>query len=339
MPDSSPEALLLAELRTLYKLPPDAVVAELNEPVRTYVTYAMGSLDRGKAALERVRMYRSLEGIRYLDVGCAYGGFCAAAARVGAAEVAGFDVDTRLVGIARNYLRALGVPARIEEGDVTDLRTVAQAGTFDVITCNDVIEHVDSIYRCIANLASALNEGGVLYMAIPNRRATMLIRSDPHFHLFGIVLLSGVQAVRYHTIIAGTDHYDVGEYYEFDDYEGILREQGLEVDVANMPTRSAHWCIKEMVPDFAKLREENETFDDPRLPEGLKVSIRAGVRWAVESFEHAVSAYRSLPASGEHEKARLESLRIARDFYLPTWYVVARKPRSSVRAEGGAEGG
>ena len=326
MQDSSAESVLLVQVRELLGLPSDIAADQLPEPGRTYLNYALSTVTRGELVLDRIRKYRSVKGLRFLDVGCAYGGFLVAAARAGASEVAGFDTDPRLIRIARSYTEAHEIAAVIENGDVTNEGFVRQLGTFDVISCNDVIEHVDDVPQCIANLAGLLGEGGVIHMAIPNRRSPGLIRSDPHFKVFGIVLLERPEAIRYHTILTGIDHYDVGDFFQLDHYLRLFREHGLSVTITNAPVKSAHWVVKELEPDFAALRQENEVFDDERLPEELKAKTRVAVLGIVHLFEKKLADYKSLLASKQSEKATAMSLEIAREFYLETWYAIVERP-------------
>ena len=90
---------------------------------------------------------------------------------------------------------------------------------------------------------------------------------------------------------------------------------------------SAHWVVKELEPDFAALRQENEVFDDERLPEELKAKIRVAVLDIVHLFEKKLADYKFLLASKQSEKATAMSLEIAREFYLETWYALVERPR------------
>lgn len=270
--------------------------------------------------------------------------------RAGASEVVGFDVDDRLIRIAQAYVPACGAPARIECADVMDEAFMRQLGTFDLITCNDVIEHVDDVPVCIAHLAGALNPGGVLYLAIPNRRCPQLIRSDPHFHVFGIVLLSRPEAITYHTLITGVERHDVGDYFGFHHYADLLRGHGLHVTTTNTPQvptplralkrrlrrfaarllgrqgpQGSAWWASELEADIANLRRENEAFDDPRRPDDLKTRVRQATSDVIDVFETEMFAHRSLLASGEGAAAHAKLRQIGRDFYLPTWYVLAQR--------------
>lgn len=324
--DARAEAILLEQVLKLYRLPTDVPIEALAEPAKTYVKYALGALNRGQAALDRIRPHRSAYGARCLDVGCAYGGFLAAAAQAGASEVVGFDIDRRLVEIARSYLSALGIDGLVLLGDVLDGTFVRSLGCFDLIMCNDVIEHVTSVSACIANLSAALRPGGILYMAVPNRRSPALIRSDPHFQLFGIVLLARPEAIRCHRLARGTDRYDVGDFFDLEHYTELMGTHGLTYTITNAPPKTAHWCVQKLETEFSSLRRENDEFRDSRLPADLIVSIRQAVSSTIELFDRDFREYRAFIASRQNDLATAKSLEIARRYYLPTWYFVARKP-------------
>ena len=74
MQDSSAESVLLVQVRELLGLPSDIAADQLPEPGMTYLNYALSTVTRGELVLDRIRKYRCVKGLRFLDVGCAYGG-------------------------------------------------------------------------------------------------------------------------------------------------------------------------------------------------------------------------------------------------------------------------
>jgi 2-polyprenyl-3-methyl-5-hydroxy-6-metoxy-1,4-benzoquinol methylase len=114
-----------------------------------------------------------VSGRRVLDAGCgtAYGSAILAAAN--AREVIGVDV-------AADVLKAVKarMPESVElrEADVSNLPF--DAGTFDVIVCFEVIEHVEDAAAALDELARVLAEDGVLAISSPNRDAYM--PGNPH---------------------------------------------------------------------------------------------------------------------------------------------------------------
>lgn len=320
------QTVLEKEVRRLYRAPEGVPVEKLDEPMRTYVQYALETVLRGRIALDEIRPYRALSGIRFLDAGCAYGGFLAAAAEAGAQEVVGVELDDRFLDIARPFLAACGVPHQLEKGDASDVAFLGGLGGFDIITCNDVIEHVESVPRLVESLAGVLNAGGCLYIAAPNRMCPEFIRKDPHFQFFGIVLLPPESAKRYQFARTRWPHYDVGDYFPYEVHRALLQERGLEVDVINVPQGQERERIADLEAQFREIEETGAAFHHPDLPEDLIAEVRAAVKAAVEEFRNRVARFRSLEASGPSQAAETAAAEIVRDFAVPVWHLVARRP-------------
>lgn len=112
-----------------------------------------------------------------LDVGCAYGCFLSRARRY--FDVSGCDISEHAVGIARERL-----PGRhIFRADIGEL---SSGRTFDVVTCFDVLEHVEDLPKAFEKLSGSLNPGGILavtvpvYDGLPGRMVGMLDRDETH---------------------------------------------------------------------------------------------------------------------------------------------------------------
>src|SRR3954447_17343586 len=77
-----------------------------------------------------------LEGKPALDVGCGAGLLTEPLARLGA-QVTGVDASSEVIAVAREHAAAQGLAIDYRAGDVQGLK-----GSFDFITCMEVIEHV-----------------------------------------------------------------------------------------------------------------------------------------------------------------------------------------------------
>jgi SAM-dependent methyltransferase len=324
LPDAA--VVLEREVRRLYEVPEETPVEQLSEPLRTYVNYALGCTCRGRLTLDEIRPFRALRGSRFLDAGCAYGGFLVAAAEAGAREVAGIDLDEHLLAIARPFLAATGIPHKVEKGDVSDPAVVGPLGRFDLITCNDVVEHVDNVPRLMATLAAAVAEGGCLYVAAPNRMCPELIRQDPHFQTFGIVLLPRASAQRYQTTRSGWPLYDVGEYFELDFHLSLLERQGLEAQVINLPGGRARDRVADLEAQFREVAATASTWHEPKVSEDLNAELRMAVAAAVKGFLDRRVRLAALEAIGDEAGAEAEAAGMVRDYAIPVWHVVARRP-------------
>lgn len=328
------EAVLEREVRRLYDVPEGATLEELTEPKQTYVRYALETVKRGRLALDELRPYKRLKDIRFLDAGCAYAGFLAAAAEAGAREVVGVDMDDRFLDIARPFISATGIPHRIAKGDVSDSGFLSTLGQFDLITCNDVIEHVDSVPQCLESLAGALAEDGYLYLAAPNRMCPDFIRKDPHFQYFGIVLLERPEARRYSVEKSKWPHYDVGDYCEVPEFRRLLEGHGLEMQIINVPGEAeAPQVIARLESDFREIEALGAAFEEPAIPAELVTQVRQAVAEAVATFRSRLERLRSLEAAGD-PAAGPAAKELVRDYAVPVWHILAHRP-----AAGGKSGG
>ena len=101
---------------------------------------------------------------RVLDVGCGSGAFTAEMAREIKAEYWGVELDAQAVA------RAEPVFHRLLQGDVFAKLPELPEKSFDVIVCNDVLEHVAQPFELLEKLRGKLSPTGVVVASIPNVR-------------------------------------------------------------------------------------------------------------------------------------------------------------------------
>lgn len=112
----------------------------------------------------------SLEGKRFLDIGCGSGLHALAALRLGAGEVVAIDVDPDSVATARSMLQshAPGRHWQVLEKSVFDA-TAAELGTFDVVYSWGVLHHTGDMMRAIRMAAALVRPGGSFVFALYRR--------------------------------------------------------------------------------------------------------------------------------------------------------------------------
>jgi 2-polyprenyl-3-methyl-5-hydroxy-6-metoxy-1,4-benzoquinol methylase len=113
---------------------------------------------------------------RLLDVGAGLGVF---PFRMKAAgwQCTTLDMDERLV---EHHRGAVGV-----EGRVADVRTVEGVGTFDLVTFNKVLEHVDDPAGMLASVRRLLAPGGLIYVELPDGEAAEVEGKEREEYLLG----------------------------------------------------------------------------------------------------------------------------------------------------------
>ena len=194
-----------------------------------YVSYALSTTERGRAVASLVSKHRPLAGARYLDVGTGWGGYLVAFAEQGVAGSVGIEVDEALAKAAETNIREHGLTAQVILGDVGEPSTTAELGPFDIITCDDVIEHVAQPDALIATLSRLCAESGLVVLNIPNKLAYACVLSDPHHGLFGSVLLSPEDMRRqFFELYPPSAPYLLGEFWPLDLTLERLRQNGLD---------------------------------------------------------------------------------------------------------------
>ena len=193
---------------------------------RMWFDYAISTNLRGRDLIASIEPHHSFAASRYLDIGCGFGGSLVAASEKGATAM-GLEIDSVRIGFARTNLEDFGMNAPVLNQDALDPALSKRIGRFDIITCNDVAEHVASAQQLFENLASLLHPPGVAYLEIPNRYSVESVASDGHFGLFGITLLPREAAKAYHYEQFRYE-YDVGDYWELEEYLAFFERAGLK---------------------------------------------------------------------------------------------------------------
>jgi 2-polyprenyl-3-methyl-5-hydroxy-6-metoxy-1,4-benzoquinol methylase len=278
-----------------------------------YMEFALSTNERGRKVAQIIDAMLPLAGKRSLDVGCAYGGFLVAFAERGA-DPSGFDIAPDLLALAaQNFAdHGCGFPVRL--ADVTKAEDVASfARSFDVITCNDVIEHVDDPDVTIGHVAAMLRPGGLAYFEIPNRDAAAFVACDGHYQLYGITQLDREDATRYFAAHSPGVPYGVAHYLRLPEYRALFAAHGLAVDVLPGEDGADPGSVAAQLDDLAA--------NLAAKLEGVPAEVRDDVRAAVQRYlDEAARSPRATPAERNTYVQR---------YGTSFWRVVARKPPPS----------
>jgi 2-polyprenyl-6-hydroxyphenyl methylase/3-demethylubiquinone-9 3-methyltransferase len=108
-----------------------------------------------------------LQGKRALDVGCGGGLLSEAMANAGA-EVTGIDLAGSSLRTARLHLLESGLEVDYRQVPVEELAEECP-GTFDVVSCMEMLEHVPDPASVVRACASLVKPGGELFLSTINR--------------------------------------------------------------------------------------------------------------------------------------------------------------------------
>ncbi|MGY3264314.1 bifunctional 2-polyprenyl-6-hydroxyphenol methylase/3-demethylubiquinol 3-O-methyltransferase UbiG [Lysobacter sp. HA35] len=108
-----------------------------------------------------------LSGANVLDVGCG-AGLLSEAMAIARANVTAIDLAPELVKVARLHAMESGATVDYRVQAVEEV-AAASPGTFDAVTCMEMIEHVPDPSAVIRACADALKPGGRLFVSTINR--------------------------------------------------------------------------------------------------------------------------------------------------------------------------
>jgi ubiquinone/menaquinone biosynthesis C-methylase UbiE len=129
-------------------------------------------LDRGlheyASWMEEILDYEHTRGLRVLDVGCGQGIDMMRYASAGA-NVAGIDLTPRHAELARLHLAALGLHAKIVDGDAESMPF--EDMSFERVSSNGVLHHTPDMLAALREIRRVLVPGGETRVIVYNRRS------------------------------------------------------------------------------------------------------------------------------------------------------------------------
>jgi 2-polyprenyl-6-hydroxyphenyl methylase/3-demethylubiquinone-9 3-methyltransferase len=120
--------------------------------------------------LDWINALTPLKGLRVLDIGCGGGILADAMARKGA-DVLGIDLASKALKVAQ--LHALEAQTQGVQYRQISAEALAreQAGSFDVVTCMEMLEHVPDPSSIVKACAALVKPGGHVFFSTINRSA------------------------------------------------------------------------------------------------------------------------------------------------------------------------
>ena len=168
-----------------------------------------------------------LAGARVLDIGCG-GGLLSEALAGAGADVVALDLAPDLLKVAR--LHGLESGVRVDYRLQSAEALAAEApGSFDVVTCMEMLEHVPDPAAVVAACAALLRPGGRLFLSTLNRTPAA----------FALAIVGAEYVAR--LLPRGTHQYR--DFIKPSELAGWLREAGLALEdvrgLAYEPWRNA----------------------------------------------------------------------------------------------------
>lgn len=153
---------------------------------KRYLQAVLGEREVGACLANRLQeLGVPLRG-RILEVGCGEGGITIELQRHGF-ETVGLEIDPARIDLSKRRAEEEGVKPLFVRGSAYAL-PVAQ-GSLDAVVLENVIEHLEYWPGAVEQSARTLRPGGVIVVSLPHRFGIRTILADPHWGVFGIVLL------------------------------------------------------------------------------------------------------------------------------------------------------
>jgi 2-polyprenyl-6-hydroxyphenyl methylase/3-demethylubiquinone-9 3-methyltransferase len=127
--------------------------------------------------LEWINGRAPLAGKTVLDIGCGGGILAESMARKGA-DVTGIDLSEKALKVADLHSLESGVQVRYELISAEDM-AAREPGSFDVVTCMEMLEHVPDPAAIVSACAALVKPGGHVFFSTINR--------NPKSYLFAVL--------------------------------------------------------------------------------------------------------------------------------------------------------
>ncbi|SMB28829.1 bifunctional 3-demethylubiquinone-9 3-methyltransferase and 2-octaprenyl-6-hydroxy phenol methylase [Sterolibacterium denitrificans] len=157
-----------------------------------------------------------LAGKRVIDVGCG-GGILAESMAARGARVTGIDLGERALSVARLHLLESGEELALDYRLIAAEDMAAEAaGSFDVVTCMEMLEHVPDPASTVRACAALVRPGGRVFLSTINR--------NPKAYLFAVV------GAEYILDLLPRGTHDYARFLRPAELSRYCRQSGLAVD-------------------------------------------------------------------------------------------------------------
>jgi len=169
--------------------------------------------------LDYIDRLAALAGKQVIDVGCG-GGLLTEGMASRGAQVSGIDMAKTPLSVARLHQHESGFEIDYRQATAEQL-AAEQAGSFDTVTCMEMLEHVPDPAATIAACAQLIRDDGRVFLSTINR--------NPKAYLFAVI------GAEYLLRLLPRGTHDYSKFIRPSEMEAWAREAGLQlVDLTGM---------------------------------------------------------------------------------------------------------
>ena len=114
--------------------------------------------------INKNNLKKSLSGLSILDIGCGGGILCEPLSRLGA-EVTGIDSNKKAIKVAKEHAKMKNLKINYINAELSKIESCR----FDIITCMEVLEHVENVNQIISISNDILKKNGVFFGSTINK--------------------------------------------------------------------------------------------------------------------------------------------------------------------------
>jgi 2-polyprenyl-3-methyl-5-hydroxy-6-metoxy-1,4-benzoquinol methylase len=227
--------------------------------------YILATNERGRHVIDQMETHfvGPMAGKRILDIGSGHGGAAVAASLRGATVVCIEHSEGERMMADLNF-RDHNLDIGQHTTDATNHAEMAALGRFDLVLCDNVIEHVDDAQSLIFNIGQVLTPTGVAYVTAPNAFSLAQVTLDCHNREFGLSLLDRFDAQVYYEERGHVGKYSVGDYNDFGQYiwmfniNGMTAQDNVPADVSKAAEERALAMVQAIEEHRAQLNTQAE---------------------------------------------------------------------------------
>ncbi len=169
--------------------------------------------------LDYIDRLAPLAGKRVIDVGCG-GGLLTEGMAARGADVTGIDMGKTPLSVARLHQHESGLAIDYQQTTAEQVAS-EQPGSFDIVTCLEMLEHVPNPATSIAACAALVKDDGRVFFSTINR--------NPKAYLFAVI------GAEYLLQLLPRGTHDYTKFIRPSEMEGWAREAGLQLtDLSGM---------------------------------------------------------------------------------------------------------